>query len=198
MKNITVSKILIVDDHEIVRQGLVQLLKEEPNLDVCGEARDASEAMDKVAALKPDLVLLDISLDDVDGIELTKTLVLNFPGILVLILSMHDESLFGERALRAGAQGYVMKQEGSELIVKAINTILNGDIFLSKKMTTHLLKKSVQKKKLEDVSYVKLLSDREIRVFELIGKGHGTKAISEKLLLGIKTIESYKERIKKN
>jgi DNA-binding NarL/FixJ family response regulator len=190
------KKVFIIDDHEIVRYGLTQLINNEENITVCGEAEGESEAMEYIKQLEPDLLIVDISLDGIDGIELIKNIRLNFKTP-ILCLSMHDEKLFAERALRAGANGYLMKEHGTKNIVTAINKIMNGEIYLSHEMTTFLLKKSIQGYKTNDHSAINELTDRERGVFSLIGRGYTTKEIADLLHLSIKTIESHKERIKK-
>ncbi len=191
------KKIFIVDDHEIVRLGLKQLINNQPDMMVCGEADSELMALEELQKIVPDFLIVDISLDGVDGIELIKIIKMKYKKIPILCLSMHDEKLFAERALRAGASGYLMKEEGTINIVVAINKILDGGIYLSNEMTSFLLKKSIHGQKKIDSTSVGQLTDRERGVFELIGKGNSTKQIAELLRLSIKTIESYKERIKK-
>ncbi len=189
--------ILIVDDHQIVRTGLKRLIESEPDLSVCCEAGNAQEALDHLENKKPDLMILDISLNGIDGIELTKSVTKRFPNVLILIFSMHDESLFAERCLHAGAHGYIMKQNETDKLIEAIHKILAGNIYLSEACQSHILKKVTRGEHLKEYSFMEKLSDREWIVFELIGKGYGTRQIAEKLSLGIKTIETHKEKIKK-
>jgi len=191
------KKIFIIDDHEIVRYGLKQLINNEPNMVICGEADCESTALENIKKTNPDFLIVDISLDGVDGIELIKIIKLNYKNMPILCLSMHDEKLFAERALRAGAGGYLMKEGGTKDIVFAIKKILNGEIFLSNEMTSFLLKQSIRGHKRIDRSSIGQLTDRERSVFELIGKGNSTKQIAELLHLSIKTIESHNENIKK-
>lgn len=188
---------LIVDDHALVRLGLAQLISLEPDLEVCGDASGAGEALRKVDALRPDLVILDISLQEGSGIELTKSLKVRYPGVKVLVASMHDESLFAERALRAGALGYINKQEATDKVVEAIRQVLDGQIYLSPDMTNHLLQRLGNRRDspLERPS-LETLSDREWQIFELIGRGLPTRRIAEQLDLSIKTIETHREHIK--
>lgn len=190
-------RILVVDDHALVRLGLSQLISYEPDMEVCGDACDTTEALQKVKTLQPHLVILDISLQRGNGIELTKTLKARHPDVKVLISSMHDESLFAERALCAGAVGYINKQEATEKVVEAIRQVLDGQIYLSTEMTSHLLHRlgNHREKRLERTS-VELLSDRECEVFELIGRGIPTRAIAKQLHLSVKTIETHREHIK--
>ncbi len=193
----TPIRILIVDDHALVRLGLAQLISYEADMEVCGDASDADEALAKVKELQPHLVILDISLQRGNGIELTKTLKARHPNVKVLISSMHDESLFAERALRAGALGYINKQEATDKVIGAIRQVLGGQIYLSAEMTNHLLHRlgSSGDRLLERPS-LESLSDREWEVFELIGRGLSTRQIAKQLHLSIKTIETHREHIK--
>lgn len=188
--------ILLVDDHPIVRQGLMQMIDHERDLSVCGTAEDSQQALDQVAALQPDLVLLDISLKGCNGIELLKNIKVRYPRLMVLMLSMHDESLYAVRALRAGAVGYVMKQEATERVLTAIRQVLNGEIYLSEKMEKKMMQQLVGGRSARTGSPLEDLSDRELEVFGLIGQGHGTRQIAEQLHLSIKTVESHRAHIK--
>jgi DNA-binding NarL/FixJ family response regulator len=190
------SRILIVDDHPIVRQGLAKLINRENDLVVCGQAEDAYSAMKAFRNLKPDMVIVDISLGDTSGIELIKDIKVTEPDVPVLVLSMHDETLYTERALRAGAKGYIMKHEGTEKLIAAIRTVLKGQLYVSDKMASRILRKLVSGRSDEGVSPLDRLSDRELEVFLLIGKGHKTKQISEQLHLSVKTVETYRSHIK--
>lgn len=187
---------LIVDDHPIVRQGLAQLIKQEADLSVCGEAEEAHKAFEAVAALKPDMIIVDISLKHIDGIELIKRVRVQDEALPILVLSMHDESLYAERALRAGARGYIMKQEANEQVVMAIRQVLSGGIYLSDKMRNKLLRKIVDRQTAAGESLIDNLSDRELEVFRLIGRGYRTRQIAEVLHVSVKTVESYREHIK--
>jgi DNA-binding NarL/FixJ family response regulator len=190
------ARVLIVDDHPIVRKGLAGLIREEPDLEVCGEAADATEALALVEKLAPDLILVDLSLKSGHGIELIKQVKSVRPGIRLLVSSMHDESLYAERALRAGAMGYVNKQEATESIVEAIRRVLKGQIFLSPRMTERVLRRMVDTGGRIDRSAIEGLSDRELTVFECIGRGLTTRQIAESLSIGVKTVETYRESIK--
>lgn len=189
-------RIIIVDDHPIVRQGLAELINQEKDIEVCGQAEDAPQAMKTIRALKPDLVIVDVSLKKTSGIELIKDIKAQYPNLCVLTLSMHDESLYAERALRAGAKGYIMKQETTEKIVAAIHKILSGQLYISDRMSARMLRKLVVGGTDLDSSPINRLSDRELEVFTLLGQGHGTRQISEQLHLSIKTIETYRSHIK--
>ncbi len=190
-------QILIVDDHPIVRQGLTLLIKQERNMNVCNEAEDAATAMKGITESNPDIMIIDVSLKGVDGIELSKNIKALYPNLPILILSMHDETLFAERALRAGANGYLMKQEGTEKVIAAICKIMEGKIYLSETMNEALLQKAIHGHATKESTPIQQLSDRELGVFELIGQGFGTKQIATKLHLSSKTIETYREKIKK-
>lgn len=189
-------RIFLVDDHPVTRQGLSVLINQETDLTVCGQADSAPVALQAMQKLKPDLALVDITLKTTSGIELLKNIHALLPDLPVLIMSMHDESLYGERALRAGAKGYIMKHEASERILFAIRSVLEGDLYLSEKMKEKMLHRLVRSKKNEVVFTIDTLSDREMEVFQLIGNGFGTREIAEKLNLSIKTIDSYREHLK--
>lgn len=188
--------IFIVDDHPIVRQGLSQLINHEKDLEVCGHAEDSHGALKQLKTLKPDLIIVDISLSDSSGIELIKDIRVHFPNLPVLTLSMHDESLYAERALRAGAKGYVMKQEATETVIVAIRHVLSGRLYVSENMATNMVRRFVGGKPETVLSPVDRLSDRELEVFCLIGQGQGTREIAERLHLSTKTIETYRAHIK--
>jgi DNA-binding NarL/FixJ family response regulator len=190
------TNILIVDDHPIVRQGLAELVNHEDDLVVCGQAEDAHQAMKAVKELTPDMAIVDISLKETSGMELIKDLNAQYPNLPILALSMHDESLYAERALRAGARGYIMKAEATEKVIIAIRKILSGEIYISDKMASKMMRKFVGSSTEIKTSPVERLSDRELEVFQLIGKGFGTRQISERLFLSIKTIETYRAHIK--
>jgi DNA-binding NarL/FixJ family response regulator len=190
------SRILLVDDHPIVRQGLAEMIDHEKDLAVCGTAEDLHQALEQINTLKPDLVVLDISLKGSNGIEVLKNIKVRYPKLLVLMLSMHDESLYAVRALRAGAAGYIMKQEATEKVLTAIRQVLRGEIYLSEKMEKKMMQQLVGGRTARTGSPLEDLSDRELEVFNLIGQGHGTRQIAEQLHLSIKTIESHRAHIK--
>ncbi len=189
-------RIFLVDDHPITRQGVVVLINQESDLEVCGEADSAPKAFDLLQKSKADLAVVDISLKTTSGIELTKNLKVLLPDLPILIMSMHDESLYAERALRAGAKGYIMKQEASDNILVAIRRILEGELYLSEKMKEKMLHRLVHNRKDEVVFSIDTLSDREMEVFQLIGNGFSTRQIATKLNLSVKTIDSYREHLK--
>lgn len=193
---VATKNILIVDDHPIVRQGVRHVIEQEPDLRVCAEAESASEALHALQNHKLDLAIVDISLKGTDGLELTKWIRAQDEKLPVLIMSMHDESLYAERVLRAGAHGYIMKAEVADKIVGAVRRVLKGEIYLSEKVGQNILHEVSGRSTPADESPIKQLSDRELEVFRLIGQGHGTREIASMLHLSIKTIETYRAHIK--
>jgi DNA-binding NarL/FixJ family response regulator len=190
----TKRRVLVVDDHPIVRQGLALMIDQEPDLEVCGEAEEATSALAAIAATRPDIVLLDISLPGPDGIEVLKAIRAADPSLPVLVLSMHDESVYAERALRAGANGYIMKQEATENVLVALRRILRRELYVSDRIASAMLRQLASGAARPDP--IARLSDRELEVFRLIGEGHGTRRIAEELHLSVKTVESYQAHIK--
>ncbi len=192
------GRVLIVDDHPVVRHGLSELINRTADLEVVGQAGKASEAISVLDAVKPDLVVIDISLEDGSGIELIKQLKARNPEVKMLVNSMHDEKLYAERALRAGAMGYVNKEESMDQIVEAIRQVLRGRVYLSNAMSDRVLHRVVSGGSEEEGerSPVETLSDRELEVFELMGKGLTTRQIAKKLHLSPKTVETHREHIK--
>lgn len=189
-------QIVIVDDHPVVRQGLSQLINQEADLFVCGTAEDIPGALKLIAASRPEVVIVDLSLKDASGLELIKDIKTRHPKTLILVLSMLDESFYAERVLRAGAQGYIMKEAAAEKVIVALRRILGGQVYLSDAMSSRILMGFVGGKPADDGLPVKQLSDRELEVFEMIGQGIGTRQIAEKLHLSVKTIESHRANIK--
>jgi len=190
------NRVLVVDDHPIVRQGLALLINQEPDLLVCGEAEEAVGAMKVLASCRPDILIVDVSLNGPDGLDLLKNLRSSHPTLPVLILSMHDELMYAERALRAGANGYIMKQEATEKVLVALRRILAGEIYVSDRIANQLVKHYITGSGTVRHSSIADLSDRELEVFRLIGEGHGTRQIAEELHLSVKTVESYQAHIK--
>jgi DNA-binding NarL/FixJ family response regulator len=190
------SRILIVDDHPLFRDGLRQLIDREPGVSVCGEATDAEEAMRLVRETKPDLVIVDISLGNQSGIDLIKNLKADDAELPLLVVSMHDESLYAERALRAGAMGYVMKHEPPKTVKTAIHRVLAGEMYLSERMATSLVAKLMRGGEPQEQTPINRLSDRELEVFCLLGQGKGTRQIAGELNLTVPTINSFRARIK--
>lgn len=191
------NRIFIVDDHTMFREGLRQLIDREPDLTVCGDAAGADEALRSIGELKPDLAIVDLSLSGGTGIELIKALKNKHGDLPILVVSMHEESLYAERALHAGANGYVMKQEPAKTVKAAIRKVLGGDIHLSEKMATSMLGKLMRGGQAEPpASPIEKLSDRELEVFRMLGQGKMTRHIAEELGLTIATINSFRNRIK--
>lgn len=188
--------ILIVDDHPVLRHGISQLINNEEDLVVAGEAETAPGALDAMRTLRPDIALLDISLQGTNGIELIKLMRAEQPKLPILVLSMHDESLYALRALRAGARGYVMKGEAMDHVLTAIRKVLEGDIYVSPRFSERLVFKAIQSLEGGMGSPVDKLSDRELEVLQLLGKGFGTREIANELHLSIKTIETHRAHIK--
>ncbi len=190
------TRVLIVDDHPLMRKGLALTLEAEPDLEVAGQAANAEEALGRFDALAPDLVLVDVSLPGTNGIELVKHLLARRPDLPTLVVSRHDEALYAERAVRAGAKGYVSKLEADDQIVKAVRYILRGGIWLSDELKDKLLFGVAAGRKDALQSPLEVLSDRELEVFEMTGRGLPTKEIAGRLHLSVKTVESYRARIK--
>ena len=190
------TQILIVDDHPIVRQGIAGLVNHENDLAVCGQAEDSHQALRAIRELTPNMAIVDISLKETDGLELIKNIHSRYPNLLILALSMHDETVYAERALRAGAMGYIMKQEATENVILAIRKILGGELYVSDRMASRMVRKLVGGQTETLGSPTESLSDRELEVFHLIGHGHGTRQISERLHRSVKTIETYQANIK--
>lgn len=190
-------RIVIVDDHPILRQGLTQLIQSEPGLQVVGEAEDAAGAMVVLDRLKPDLVLVDISLPGRSGIDLLQDLRVVYPNLPVLVLSMHDESLYAERVLRAGARGYIMKDEGGGHLVAAVRKVLAGEVYVSPKMQSRILEQiSGSSRRKNTAPTVEGLTDREFEVFRLVGQGKATREIADELHISVKTVEVHRLNIK--
>lgn len=191
-----VTRIMIVDDHQLVRRGLGVLIEGQDDLEVVAEADGPPTAMQQFHAHRPDLVIVDLSLHDGSGLELIKDIMSQNAGTKVLVCSMHDELLYAERALRAGAQGYVSKHAGTDELLAAIQRVLDGRVYLSERMTDRMLSRTVGSAEDMQRSPIESLSDRELEVFEEIGRGVGTREIAEKLVLSPKTVETYRENIK--
>jgi len=190
------KRLLIVDDHPMMRQGLAQLINNEPDLTVTWEADNAAQALEAVSHNQPDLILADISLPDKNGLELIKDIHALYSGALILVVSMHDESLYAERVLRAGGRGYIMKQEGGKKLMEAIRQVLDGKIYVSDKISAKILEIFSGRRTETGGSPMGRLSDREFEVFSLIGEGKGTRDIAAKLHLSVKTVEVHRANIK--
>lgn len=189
------KRILLVDDHPLMRKGLALTLETEVDLTVAAQAASAEEALSLMDKAEPDLAVIDVSLPGMSGLELIKHLRAVRPDLAILVVSRHDESLYAERAIRAGARGYLMKMEAADVIVKAVRHILNGGIYVSEEIKERLLLGMMAGKDVSQ-SPLEVLSDRELEVFELTGRGLGTRDIAERLHLSVKTVESYRARIK--
>jgi DNA-binding NarL/FixJ family response regulator len=191
------TRILLVDDHAVVRFGIAQLINRQSDLVVCGEEESASNALSAIEKLKPDLVIADISLKDSSGLELMRNIKAQYSGLPVLVVSAHDESIYAEVAFRAGALGYLMKEEVLDKIPVAIRRVLSGNIYVSDALAAKMLQQQIRGQTDINESPVKSLSDREMEVFQLIGRWKKTKEIADELHLSIKTIEYYREQIKR-
>lgn len=190
------ARVILVDDHPLVRERLAELIRREPDLVVCGEADDHVPALTLIAATQPDLVIVDLTLKSSNGIDLIRDVHARWPHILMLVLSMHDEELQAERVIRAGAQGYVTKQEATGRILLAMRAVLRGEIYLSGKMTAEIAAKTIHFPRAKPGLAMDRLSQRELLVFQLIGQGMGTREIADALDLEVRTIETYRARIK--
>jgi len=190
------SSVFLVDDHPLVREWLANLINRQPDLEVCGETGDKAQALQLIGAAKPDVAIVDISLESGSGLELIKELRAIHPTLTVIVLSMHDELLYAERALRAGARGYVMKREATKKVLQAIRSVLEGKLYMSEKIVTLMAEKMVEGKPPGLLSPMEQLSDRELEVFQLLGRGLGTRQIAEELHVSFKTVQSFSARIK--
>lgn len=190
------KRIFLVDDHPLVREWLTNLINQQADLAVCGEAEVAAQALQAITESKPDIAIVDIALKDSSGIELIKDLKQSCAGVAVLVLSMHEESHYAERALRAGARGYIMKRETSRKIIGAIRRVIDGEMYVSEDVAAALAARYVKGRTLTERSPAELLSDRELEVFDLLGQGRGTRQIAEVLHVSVKTVQAYCARIK--
>lgn len=190
------KRVLIVDDHPMMRAGLAQVINQQPDLAVCCEAGDARDVMQRIAASGPDLAVVDISLEGKSGLELIKDLQALHPGLPVLVMSMHDETLYAERALRAGARGYVMKRAGGEAVLQAIRQVLSGKVYLSEAMSAQILNRFADPHSAQHHSPIETLTDREFEVFKLIGEGCTTREVAARLHISTKTVDVYRQNLK--
>ena len=191
------KRVLIVDDHPVVRRGLAQVLDGTEDLEACGEAESAADALKAVAERDPDIAVVDLTLKGKGGLELVKDLHTRHPDLPVLVLSMHDESLYAERALRAGARGYIMKDGRMDDVVTALRQVLDGRVYLSQHMTSRLLGRMTGGGGGDGESPISALTDRELEVFEMIGRGLATRDIADGLHLSVKTVDTHRENIKR-
>jgi DNA-binding NarL/FixJ family response regulator len=190
------SRVFIVDDHPLVREGLTNLINGQDDLIVCGEAKDSAQAINGIGKARPNVALIDISLENESGLELVKQLKTQFPQVALIILSMHDEALYAERALRAGAQGYVMKHETSKSVLASIRQVLGGGVYVSERIVKRMALKLTSSRKPIISSPVERLSDRELEIFRLLGQGRTTSQIAADLNLSLKTVQAYCARAK--
>jgi DNA-binding NarL/FixJ family response regulator len=190
------TRILLVDDHPLVRERLAEIINREADLHVCGEAEDRHDALELVKTARPGLVIVDLTLKTSDGLELIKDLHTRWPSLRMLVVSMHDESLYAERVVRAGAMGYITKQEATRSILVAIRRILAGNIYLNERIASHIISRLATRGDIAAVTPAQLLADRELQVFELTGRGLNTRDIAIRLLLSAKTVETYRNRIR--
>lgn len=191
------QRVLIVDDHSVLREGLAMVINQEPDLVVCGEAADGPQASEAVAALRPDVLIVDLSLTSGSGLDLIKDIKVRYPDLPMLVLSLHDESLYAERVLRAGARGYIMKRASTAELLVALRKVLSGDVYLSERMASLLVAQAVgQHEAPEKRGPLGVLSDREMEVFQLLGEGRGTRKIARELGLSMKTVSCYRQNIK--
>ena len=190
------AKIFLVDDHPLVREWLTNLIHQQPDLVVCGESEDAPNAMQQIAATKPDVAIVDISIKHGSGIELIKNLKAMLPDLAMIVLSMHDERLYAERALRAGARGYIMKSETAKKVITVIRQVLAGKIYMSESLTAAFAEKFVDGRLSSGGSLVEKLSDRELETFQLLGKGYETRQVAEMMKVSMKTVQAHCAHIK--
>jgi DNA-binding NarL/FixJ family response regulator len=190
------AKVLLVDDHPLVREWLANLINQQSDLAVCGGTDNAAKAMQLIGEVTPDIAVVDISMEGGSGLELIKNIKAIHPAVLVVVLSMHDEALYAERALRAGARAYIMKREATKRVLEAIRSVLAGKLYLSDKMAMLLAEKFVDGRPLKPDSVTEKLSDRELEVFQLLGSGRSTRQIAEELHVSFKTVQSFCARIK--
>jgi two-component system, NarL family, response regulator NreC len=189
-------RVLVADDHPLLREGIVQFLNRQSDVTCCGEVDTAAEAHVAVGKLKPDLLLLDLRLGNTDGIDFIKTLRVEYPTLPVLVLSQHDEAVYAERVLAAGAGGYIMKQEATTEVLHAIRTVMAGELYVSRKMSARVLRKLLDTRPQLPRTGVERLTDRELQVLQLLGSGLSSKEIASELNLSVKTIETYRENLK--
>jgi len=191
----SVKRVVLIDDHPIMRHGLAQLVRGEAGLDVCGEAGSAREGLEVVGRLKPDLAIIDLTLPDKNGLELVKDIRAMHPATVCLVLSMHDEAIYGERSLRAGARGYVMKEEAADHLVTAIHKVLTGGLYVSETLNARMLEQMTAPTR-SKAAGIDSLTDRELEILELIGKGVATKNIATQLSISARTVEAHRAHVK--
>jgi DNA-binding NarL/FixJ family response regulator len=190
------AKVLLVDDHPLVREWLANLINQQSDLQVCGEADSAPKALQIMGGVNPEIAIVDISMEGGSGIELIKNIKAGHPSVMVIVLSMHDETLYAERALRAGARGYIMKREATRNILQAIRCVLGGKFHLSNRMAAVMAEKFVEGRPRTAGPAIETLSDRELEVFQLLGRGYTTRQIADDLHVSFKTVQAFSARIK--
>jgi DNA-binding NarL/FixJ family response regulator len=190
------SRVFLVDDHPLVREGLANLINRQDDLVVCGEAEDSAQAIAGISKMRPDVALIDISLKNESGLELIKNLDSQFPLVALIVLSMHDEALYAERALRAGARGYVMKRESTRSVLASIRRVLEGGVYVGERIVNSMARTLSLSRKASASSPVERLSDRELEIFRLLGQGRTTSQIADDLHLSLKTVQAYCARAK--
>jgi DNA-binding NarL/FixJ family response regulator len=190
------ARILLVDDHPLVREWLATLINRQSDLQVCGETDAAPKALQLIGAVQPDIAIVDISMEGGSGLELIKNIKASHPNVLMIVLSMHDEALYAERALRAGARGYIMKREATKGVLQAIRSVLAGKLYLSDKMARTLAEKQVEGRPCAPASLIEKLSDRELEVFQLLGRGYTNWQTAKELHVSVKTIQAFCARLK--
>ncbi len=195
-KKLSLHRVLVVDDHPMFREHLSNLINNDLGMTVCGEADNARDALSLIHKLKPDIAIVDITLKGSSGLELLKDIEAHELDTKILVLSMHDEDVYAERAFKAGAHGYISKNEASATVIAAIQRVMSGEIYASSQMTSRLLLKLTQRRKVPEIDGLSLLADRELEVFQLLGYGKSTKEIAQHLHLGESTVETYRGRIK--
>jgi DNA-binding NarL/FixJ family response regulator len=189
-------KILLVDDHPLVREGLANLICQQSDFEICGEAGNEPQALALIGTVQPDVAIVDITLENGSGLELVKSVKAIYPAVTMLVLSMHEEELYAERALRAGARGYIMKREAAKKVIQGIRSVLAGELYVSEKITARMSEKFVEGRPAVGVSPLEQLSNRELEVLQLLGRGHSTRQIADHLHVGFKTVQAYSARIK--
>ncbi len=192
----TKAKVVLVDDHPLVREWLANLINQQADLQVSGDAESAPKALQMIGEVQPDIAIVDLSMEGGSGLELIKDIKASHPEVVVIVLSMHDEAIYAERALRAGARGYIMKREATKRVLEAIRCVLGGKLYLSDKMAMMMAEKFVDGRPKPEVSVVEILSDRELEVFQLLGRGYNTRQIADELHVSFKTVQSFCARIK--
>jgi DNA-binding NarL/FixJ family response regulator len=190
------ARVFLVDDHPMVRERLAEIINREPDLTVCGEAEDRHEAIAAIPSRKPDLLIVDLTLKNSDGLELIKDVHSRWPKVRMLVVSMHEESLYAERVIRAGAQGYITKQEATRKILLAIRRVLAGNLYLNEKVAAHIIGRLAAHSGSVAATPAEVLADRELQVFELTGRGLSTSQVAARLHIAVKTVETYRARIK--